>query len=38
MIKPEDNLVQFLLDSPLRGSSLEIERDQSLPRDLEIEA
>jgi prevent-host-death family protein len=38
MIKPEDSLVQFLLDSPLRGSSLEIERDQSLPRDLEIEA
>lgn len=38
MVKPEGSLVQFLLDSPLRGSSLEIERDQSLPRDLEIEA
>ena len=30
-------LAQFLLASPLAGSGLAIDRDQSLPRDLEIE-
>jgi antitoxin Phd len=31
------SLVQFLLESPLAGSELAIERDQSLPRKVEIE-
>jgi prevent-host-death family protein len=31
------SLVQFLLASPLAGSDLTIERDQSLPRSIEIE-
>jgi antitoxin Phd len=31
-------LAQFLLESPLAGSELSIERDQSMPRDIEIEA
>ncbi|MDO8670449.1 MAG: type II toxin-antitoxin system Phd/YefM family antitoxin [Dehalococcoidia bacterium] len=35
--KPEENLVQFLLNSPLAGSELVIERDRSLPRDIGIE-
>ncbi len=37
MISPKDSLVHFLLTSPLRSSELEIERDQSLPRTIEIE-
>ena len=37
MISPKDSLAHFLLTSPLRGSELEIERDQSLPRTIEIE-
>lgn len=32
-----DSLVQFLLASPLPGSGLTIERDQSAPRQVEIE-
>ena len=35
--KPEGNLVQFILSSPLAGSELLIERDSSLPRDVGIE-
>jgi antitoxin Phd len=31
------SLVQFLLESPLAGSELAIERDQSPPRQVEIE-
>jgi antitoxin Phd len=31
-----DNLVQFLMASPLAGSELEIERDKSVPRNIEI--
>ncbi len=34
---PRRNLAQFLLDSPLRGTELSIERDQSLPREVEIQ-
>ncbi|HVN55201.1 MAG TPA: type II toxin-antitoxin system Phd/YefM family antitoxin [Anaerolineaceae bacterium] len=30
-------LSQFLLESPLAGPELSIERDKSLPRDFEIE-
>ncbi len=33
-----DSLTQFLLASPLAGTELSIERDQSTPRTLEIEA
>jgi len=31
------SLAQFLMDSPLSGSELTIERDKSLPRIIEIE-
>jgi hypothetical protein len=31
------SLTQFLLASPLAGSGLKIERDKSLPRNIEIE-
>jgi antitoxin Phd len=31
------SLAQFLLESPLAGSELNIERDQDLPRDMNIE-
>ena len=31
------SLAQFLLASPLAGAGLTIERDKSLPRDLEFE-
>ena len=37
LTKPTESLSQFLLTSPLAGSELVIERDQSTPRDLEIE-
>jgi antitoxin Phd len=35
--QPKENLADFLLNSPLAGSELEIERDKSFPRDIEIE-
>lgn len=35
---PQDSLAHFLLNSPLVGSELLIERDRSLPRDIEVEA
>jgi hypothetical protein len=31
------SLAQYLLDSPLAGSNLAIERDKSLPRKIDIE-
>jgi antitoxin Phd len=37
MVRPKDNLAEFLLHSPLVGSELQIERDRNLPRDVEIE-
>ncbi len=37
LIGPKDNLSTFLLNSPLAGSELEIERDKSLPRSVDIE-
>jgi antitoxin Phd len=37
LIKPTDNLTQFLLASPILGSELTIERDKRPPRDIEIE-
>lgn len=33
---PQRNLAQFLLQSPLAGLELEIERDQSLPREVDL--
>lgn len=38
LITPHDNLAHFLLNSPLGGSELVTERDQSLPREVEVEA
>jgi antitoxin Phd len=37
MTHPKDNLAEFLLNSPFAGSELTIERDQSLPRDIDLE-
>jgi antitoxin Phd len=37
LTQPKGNLSQFLLNSPLAGSELNIERDKSLPRDVDIE-
>lgn len=34
---PQRNLAQFLLQSPLAGSGLTIERDQSLPREVDVQ-
>lgn len=33
---PRGNLAQFLLESPLAGSKLSIERDRSLPREVDL--
>lgn len=37
LTRPKKNLTQFLLDSPLVGSELSIERDKSMPRKVDIE-
>lgn len=37
LTKRSTRLVQFLLDSPLPGSGLEMDRDKSMPRNVEIE-
>ncbi len=37
LTKQTGSLAQFLLASPLPGSGLAIERDQSKPRSIEIE-
>jgi prevent-host-death family protein len=34
---PQRNLAQFLLESPLAGSELAIERDHSLPREVDLQ-
>jgi len=34
---PRRNLAQFLLESPLAGSELPIERDNSLPREVDLQ-
>ena len=36
MIKPKTNLVKFFKESPLAGIALEIKRDKSLSRDVEL--
>ena len=33
---PTDNLADFLMKSPLRGSGIRIERDQDLERDMNL--
>jgi antitoxin Phd len=37
LTRREGRLSQFLLDSPLAGSNLPIERERGLPRNIEIE-
>jgi len=37
MTRPKKSLAQFLLDSPLAGSELSIDRDKSMPRKINIE-
>lgn len=37
LTNPQRNLAQFLLQSPLAGSELDIERDQSLPREVNLQ-
>jgi len=36
MTRPEGNLADFLMRSPMAGLELDIDRDRSLPRDVEI--
>jgi antitoxin Phd len=37
LTRPTGGLAEFLMSSPLAGSGLEIKRDQSTPRDIELE-
>ena len=37
LTRPAQNLAQFLLQSPLAGSELEIQRDRGLPGAIEFE-
>ena len=34
--KPKKNLAQFLLESPLRGSGLKLERQRDYPEQLDL--
>ena len=34
--RPSKNFAQFLMESPLAGSGLDLERDKDLGRDIEI--
>jgi Arc/MetJ-type ribon-helix-helix transcriptional regulator len=34
--KPRKNFAQFLMESPLAGSGLDLERDQDQGRDIEL--
>ena len=34
--KPRKNLAQFLMESPLAGSGLDLERDKGQGRDIEL--
>ena len=34
--KPKKNLAEFLLESPLRGSGLKLERQKDYPRPLDL--
>lgn len=37
LTRPKESLTRFLMDSPLSGSELSIERDKSMPRKVDIE-
>ena len=37
LTRPEGNLSEFLLNSPLAGTELNLERARDLPRSVEIE-
>lgn len=37
LTRPTHNMVQFLVESPFSGSELDTERDQSLPKEIDIE-
>ncbi len=37
LTRPRESLSQFLLNSPLAGSELNLERSQDTPRSVEIE-
>jgi prevent-host-death family protein len=37
LTRPQSSLSQFLLDSPLAGSELDLERPADTPRSIEIE-
>ena len=36
LAKPKTSLYEFLRNSPLRGVELDLTRDKSLPRDIEL--
>ena len=36
LIQPKKDLVAFLADSPLRGVELDLDRDKSLSRDIDL--
>ena len=38
LTRPHKSLSQFLLESPMAGAELEIVRDRSLPREIELDA
>jgi antitoxin Phd len=38
LIRPQKSLTRFLLDSPFSDSGLSIERDKSMPREIDIES
>lgn len=33
---PREGLMQFLRDSPLGGTNLDVDRDKTLPRDVDL--
>lgn len=35
-IKPQDSLIDFLNNSPIKGIVLDLKRDQSLDRDIDL--
>lgn len=36
IVQPKSNLFQFIQTSPLSGTSIDIERDKSVARDIEL--
>ncbi len=37
LTRPTKNLAEFLAESPLAGSQVQVERDKSAPRDFRLE-